>query len=174
MAPEADRSPSRGAGGSVAKSWQWAAIAVALALLVTLALVIVPVVDKHEVMVQPFGFKLLATAGLSPYFVPAGMFCAPANSLGPGTVSFTWFTLSGAQLFLFTIVVPIGGTPGHDTVTLYTSENATSGGFSYIAAYPFPCAYPLPLTTQSNSTTEQVVQVSGTFSYNYTTAVPIL
>jgi len=156
------------------RAWRLVAIAIGLAFVVTLALAFIPAVSRHEVMVQPIGYTLLATAGLSPYFIPAGTFCAPSNSLGPGTVSFTWSTESGAKLFLFTIVVPTGGTPNHDTVTLYTAVNVSSGGFSYVAAAPFPCEYVLPLTTQSNSTTDQTVQVSGTFVYNYTATVPVL
>jgi hypothetical protein len=175
MNGEAQRDPTSDMGRrSVSRGWRPVAIAIGLALIVTLTVAFIPAVSRREIMVQPFGYTLLATAGLSPYFIQAGTFCAPSNSLGPGTVSFTWSTESGAKLFLFTIVVPVGGTPGNDTVTLYTAANVSSGGFSYVAESPFPCEYVLPLTTQSNSTTDQTVLVSGTFVYNYTATLPIL
>jgi hypothetical protein len=156
------------------RRWQVVAAALGIALVVVLALTLLPIVDQRAVMVQRFGYTLIATAGLNPDFIPAGKFCAPTGATAPGTVSLTWSTESGAKLFLFTIVVPVGGTPGNDTVTLYTAVNVSSGGFSYVAAAPFPCEYVLPLTTQSNSTTDQTVQVSGTFVYNYTATVPVL
>jgi hypothetical protein len=102
----------------------------------------------------------------SPY-----TFCPPADSVGQGVVSFAWHTLSGDRLISFAA----GQTPvtlGPQVFWVYQSNDTAFGGYSISTAPPFECGYPMFLAIHSIA--QQTVQVSGTFTYNYTSHEPLL
>lgn len=154
----------------------WVATALAVALALVLILAIVPL--DHVQATSVGWFELKFTDQYLPgnnyslgYQIPPGTFCTPADATGPGMVSFSWRTLSGDALISFAA----GQTPvtlGPEVFWVYEENNSALGGYSISTSPPFECGYVLFLAIDSAA--EQTVQVTGTFSYNYTTEEPIL
>jgi hypothetical protein len=156
--------------------WSWVAVALALALGVVLVLALVPLNPETTTSVR--WFRVTSTDSMQPgynystgFLIPPYTFCPPADALGPGMLSFTWKTLSGAPLISFDAVqTPV--TLGPQIFWLYILNNSAFGGYSISTESPFHCQYPLNFAFYS--ATQQTVLVAGTFSYNSTSYVPLL
>ena len=75
--------------------------------------------------------------------------------------------LSEFQIFVFGVNPP----PNPD-ILIYNATNASEGGFSFPADYPYPCAYVIAF--EIDAPTPANATVSGFLSYNYTATVPVL
>jgi hypothetical protein len=141
-------------------------------LALALILAGLPIQSKRDTSVNWFEFTMQSPGqvGTGTNIAP-GHFCTPSDAIGAGTLSFTWWTLSGNKVILFDAgqtypVLP----PSYPW--LYLDPNASFGGYSISTSLPFNCGYATLFAV--NSTGVETVYVSGTFTYNYTTEVPLL
>lgn len=154
--------------GQVKRIWQVAGVVLAILLVAVIVLFLIPTISSPVTVVKPFGFVI----GYQQFYaVNSYAFCSPPGVSTPGTVSFIWNATAGGNV-TFRVIAPGAAPPPTGYATLYEVQNATQGGFSFVAGSLVSCEYPLDFDWMGSGT--HVVKVSGNFVYNSTESTPLL
>ncbi len=173
--------PYRRTASGVSAWWRAATIGlvILLVLIAVLTFELRPLnTTKVETQVDWFHYQIAsspqAQANDSNFtLIPQLTYCAPDGALTTGVFSMVWLTLNGAPVRSVALWVVYPSGSGNSLiygVNLYEGRNSSSGGTSFISAYPDPCGYDWLL--QAASSQNVTVYAVATLTYNYTANVP--
>ncbi len=152
----------------------WRVAAVVLVVLLIVVVVLPYALERRSVVIRTevdwFHYSVVGEPNsdiVTP--IDGALFCPPASAITEPVVSMVWATSPPTLVNntrLWTLLPPNATMPLGIPVVLYEGFNSSSGGTSFVSAFPFPCGYLWNL----DSISPTVVTVSATFTltYNYT------
>ncbi len=152
----------------------WRAAAVVLVVLLVVVVVLPYALERRSIVIRTevdwFHYSVVGEPNsdiVTP--IDGALFCPPANAITEPILSMVWTTSPSTVVNntrLWTLLPPNATLPEGRIVVLYEGFNLSSGGTSFVSAFPFPCGYLWNL----DSISPTVVTVSATFTltYNYT------